>query len=96
MITQDQYDDMRRERDEWRASCAQYHKANESLDKDRSAMMAAIRRLLSSANPHPKEHPTMHEAWQAARLLLSENVLAHPLGGVVVNSNEVKEDSSHE
>lgn len=29
-------------------------------------------------------------------IMAMENVLAHPLGGVVVNSNEVKEDSSHE
>lgn len=80
MITKDQYDDVRRERDEWKASAAQYHKANESLDKDRSDLLAAIRKMLSSATPHPVENPAMHAAWDAASKLLPENDQADRLG----------------
>lgn len=52
MITQEQYDDMRRERDEWKASCALYHTANAALDNDRSALLAAIRNLRDQKGRH--------------------------------------------
>lgn len=68
MITQEQYDDMRRDRDEWKASCAQYHKANAALDKDRSALMTAIRRLRDAKGDYENQN-----AYEDMIALLPEN-----------------------
>lgn len=72
-ITQEQYDDMRRERDEWKASCARYHTANASLDKDRSALLAAVRNLRDVKGRH-----NSYIAYERLLELLPENVKKNP------------------
>jgi hypothetical protein len=77
MITQDQYDEMRRERDEWKASCALYHTTNEALDKDRSKLLAAIRTLRDA-----KGDAANQDAYEEMIALLPENAsLSHEEGG---------------
>lgn len=39
-------DDARRDRDEWKASAAQYHSANQWLDSERSRLFSAIRETI--------------------------------------------------
>lgn len=47
-----------------------------------------IRMLLSSARPHPVEHPTMDTAWEHARGFLDRNAKTHTPGRVGFEANE--------
>ena len=60
--------------DNLRQTCEDRGKAMEAAEAFGALAVAEIRRLLASAHPHPKEHPTMTAAWTAARAFLAEHV----------------------
>ena len=71
--------DARRDRDEWKASSEQYHRANASLDKAWSEMLALLRRIARKGEFMDREGLRLVVSdWLARRHLLQENAgLSH-------------------
>lgn len=74
--------DAKRDRDEWKASCALYHKTNEALDKDRSKLLAAIRKLRDA-----KGDAANQDAYEEMIALLPENNEVSGAGATASNDN---------
>lgn len=73
--------DARRDRDEWKASSEQYHRANASLDKAWSEMLALLRRIARKGEFMDREGLRITVSdWLAHRHLLPENETSLSVG----------------
>ena len=68
-------DDLKRERDEWKNSCARYHAANADLLKERNDMLHLLRRIARKGEFMDREGLRLLVSdWLARRGLSLENV----------------------